>query len=176
VPILAAETEANIDLLQQAARLLTNLNDEILPRRSPLFPSASVGKHLRHCLDFYECFLRGLLSGKVDYTHRERDEKTEAHASVALRRAQQIVQGLERLEWDARRPLRIRAEETGEEQAAWSDSTVRRELQFLVSHTVHHFALIAALLRAFGEEPEAEFGVAASTLRHRREMRECLTS
>jgi hypothetical protein len=50
-------------------------------------------------------------------------------------------------------------------------STVARELQFLLSHTVHHYALIALILRLQGFEPGEEFGVAPSTLAHwRREV------
>jgi hypothetical protein len=46
----------------------------------------------------------------------------------------------------------------------WSGTSVGRELQFLVSHTVHHYAVIAAMLRPQGVEPGADFGVAPSTL------------
>ena len=42
-----------------------------------------------------------------------------------------------------------------------------RELQFLVSHTVHHAAMIAASCRARGLPTADEYGVAPSTLRHR---------
>lgn len=53
----------------------------------------------------------------------------------------------------------------------WSDSSVKRELQFLVSHTVHHYALIKELLRREGFDPGAEFGVAPSTLQARDQQR-----
>ena len=44
-------------------------------------------------------------------------------------------------------------------------STLSRELQFLVSHTVHHDALIAAAARALGVATEPDFGIAPSTLK-----------
>ena len=50
----------------------------------------------------------------------------------------------------------------------WSQSSVKRELQFLLSHTIHHYSLVAVALRTQGFEPGAAFGVAPSTLRHRR--------
>jgi hypothetical protein len=55
----------------------------------------------------------------------------------------------------------------------WSRSTAARELQFLVSHTVHHYALIAFILRANGIDPGADFGVAPSTLAHRKSQQSC---
>jgi hypothetical protein len=48
----------------------------------------------------------------------------------------------------------------------WTRSSIARELQSLLSHTVHHYALIAIALRLQGIEPSAEFGVAPSTLEH----------
>ncbi len=47
-----------------------------------------------------------------------------------------------------------------------SSSSLRRELHFLLSHTVHHYALIAMILARHGVEVEPDFGVAPSTLRH----------
>ena len=50
------------------------------------------------------------------------------------------------------------------EPAVWSRSSLLRELQFALSHTVHHYAIIARQLRERGAEPGADFGVAPSTL------------
>jgi hypothetical protein len=52
--------------------------------------------------------------------------------------------------------------------AVWCRSSVSRELQFLLSHTVHHYALIAMTLRAAGVELDEELGVAPSTLAYQR--------
>jgi hypothetical protein len=42
-------------------------------------------------------------------------------------------------------------------------TTLGRELLFLSSHTVHHFALVAQYCRAAGVEPEQDFGKAPAT-------------
>jgi uncharacterized damage-inducible protein DinB len=47
--------------------------------------------------------------------------------------------------------------------SAWS--TLRRELAFVVSHTVHHQALIAVLLSLVGVPVPDAFGLAPSTPR-----------
>lgn len=47
-----------------------------------------------------------------------------------------------------------------------TDSTIRCELQFLQGHTVHHYALIATMLRSLGLDTSREFGMAPSTLIH----------
>ncbi len=63
-------------------------------------------------------------------------------------------------------PIQIRLECGGAEAEQWSHSTVRRELQFLLSHTVHHFALIAVLLERFEIAVPDDFGIAPSTLKY----------
>ena len=55
----------------------------------------------------------------------------------------------------------------------WSGSTVQRELQFLVSHTVHHCALIKQILRQHGFEAGMEFGLAPSTKGHLQRQAAC---
>ena len=63
--------------------------------------------------------------------------------------------------------LSVRLEEAaGNPQ--WSPSSIARELQSLKSHTTHHYALIAVLLRLQGIEPHEEFGVSMATIRQRR--------
>ena len=52
---------------------------------------------------------------------------------------------------------------------AWQRSSLGRELQFVISHTVHHAAMIAVSCRARGLPTAEPLGVAAATLRHRRD-------
>ena len=54
-----------------------------------------------------------------------------------------------------------------EEGAVWTESTPERDLQYLQAHTIHHYALIAMILRLQGREPGKGFGVAPSTLTFR---------
>ncbi len=50
--------------------------------------------------------------------------------------------------------------------AVETDSTLERELAMLASHTVHHYAIVALLLRIKGVVVPETFGVAPSTQRH----------
>ena len=58
----------------------------------------------------------------------------------------------------------------GGDEIPWQPSTPGRELQFLVSHTVHHFAMIGGICHSLGVEVDKDFGVAPSTLRHQMEV------
>ncbi len=149
-------------LLDEGAALLERVDGGAFASDEPGRPQSSVGCQLRHCIDFYGSFLSGLPARRVDFEDRARDPRVAADRDVAagvLRRLAAELRALPPL--DPRLVLEVRGE-TGE----WCLSTLGRELQFLVSHTVHHFALVALMLRARGIEPGPDFGVAGSTLRH----------
>ena len=55
------------------------------------------------------------------------------------------------------------------EEALLGHSTVSRELMFLASHAVHHYALIRVHAMQQGIDLGADFGKAPSTLRHERQ-------
>lgn len=158
----------NVAFLAQGIALLERLDDATYARR-PELQLAAVGGHVRHCLEVYELFFHGLASGEIDYDARPRDQRVETERLYARDRARLLIEQLLALPDDlATQPLRVAMDRACEDPALdpWSQSTVRRELQHLRSHTVHHYALIAATLRVLGCEPGAEFGVAPSTLAH----------
>ncbi len=160
---------ANVAVLRQGRDVVDRVPDRLWAQETPLTPGGTPGRHVRHCIDFYAGLLRGLELGRIDYVSRARDPRTEADRAYALERLEDAARSLERrVAEESDLDLLVRGEEIGDPTAgAWTRSTLRRELQFLLSHTVHHFALLALLLRVSGLEPPAEFGVAASTLRFR---------
>jgi uncharacterized damage-inducible protein DinB len=160
-------------LLEQGAELAGRLELEAFAHVSPLAPGGSVGAHLRHVGDFVRAFLRDLGEGRIDYDRRERDERLERDALRARAELLRLAQALEALAGlSSERGLEVRSEACvcGPE---WQRSTVARELGTLLSHTVHHYALIAVLLRSRGLEPAPGFGVAPSTLAHWKEGAAC---
>jgi uncharacterized damage-inducible protein DinB len=157
----------NIAHLRQGISLVERLGEERLTRTSDLCPGGTVGAHFRHCLDFYDSFLEGLESGRIDYDDRERDPSSESAPARAAQRFREVVRALEAIPGQDRdRPLSVRGDGSREGEGGWFRSTLGRELQFLLSHTIHHFALIGFMLRAGGFEVDASFGVAPSTLRY----------
>jgi uncharacterized damage-inducible protein DinB len=158
---------ANLHYLQQAVSLLARLDDGQYCRPASTFYDSTVGGHLRHCIEHYLSLLSGLERGKVDYDDRKRDERIETVIAAAHRAVDQIAAGLEAL-LENEPPVGILVKmDCGGNEIEWQPSTTGRELQFLVSHTVHHFAMIGGICRTLGVVLEEDFGVAPSTLRHR---------
>ena len=170
----------NLTQLVQGARetlfeglaLLESVDDQCYAARSIALETDSAGSHMRHCLEFFECFLSGLGNRAVDYASRKRDRAIAQDRLLGMLRIAEMIdrlQMLERLDADDR--IVVRGED--DEQGCWTPSTLGRELAFLRSHTVHHYALMAIILRSQSLEVPAAFGVAPSTLRFQAEATAC---
>ncbi len=128
--------------------------------------AATMGAHVRHLLDHYDCLLDNAASGEVDYACRSRDARCETDARFAMDRIAQLIQRLRALKPDYTQPLKVR-HEPGDPALPANESSLGRELEFLHSHTAHHFALLAVIMTRQGISLPVDFGLARSTVRHR---------
>lgn len=161
--------EGNLIVLQQAVEVLRRLDDETYATggAAPADGLSPVGVHFRHVFDHYRAFLAGLAGDAIDYDNRQRQTPVEQDRRLAIATALGFATDLGRLPLGlGDRPIRISVRSVANHaaEADWSQSSVKRELQFLVSHTVHHYALIKELLRRAGFDPGEDFGVAPSTI------------
>lgn len=155
---------ANLTILKQGEALLRRLCDEAYTRCLPSVFGSSIGAHVRHNLDHYACFLAGLPSGRIDYTARPRNPRIETERPHALAEFSRVCGAFETLDMTSA-ALRVRSESNPDCPATLS--SMARELEFLLSHTIHHYAIVAILCRLQGISVDDGFGVAPSTLRHR---------
>jgi hypothetical protein len=166
--------QANIQLLDQSRDLLQRLDIETYVKTSPVFLNSAIGGHMRHCLEHYQSLIAGLHEGRINYDHRARDQKVETEPQAAEARMGELRNQLAGLD-PANLPedLSVLMDHGAESSTGvWQKSTLGRELQFLISHTIHHYALIAGLCRLHGVTICKDFGVAPSTLRHREAIRQ----
>lgn len=159
----------NVACLRAGEELLSKISPDLYTRCFSEGGGASIGEHFRHNLEHYGCFLDGLRVREIDYDARRRELQYSSDPHVAAEgfaAVREAVAELDTSEGDF--AVRVQMD-AGSNDAGdcWSQSSVRRELQFLLSHTVHHYAIIATLCRIGGYEPGSDFGVAPSTLRHR---------
>ena len=161
---------ANLHFLEQAGDLLERLDDEQYARPVASFYNSSAGGHVRHCLEHYHSLLAGVGSGKVDYDDRKRDRELECDTACARAQVDEVRERLKALA-TGEAPVGLLVKmDCGGEEIEWQPSTMGRELQFLVSHTVHHCAMIGGICKELGVELEEGFGVAPSTLRHQQAL------
>ena len=165
---------ANIYFLRQGKDFISTLSREAYTASAPPLYKSGIGPHFRHCLDHYQSFLNGMSDREIDYDARVRmtDVETDPVAATAL--IDSLIADLEQVSSDALEWTLQSKTDCGKNTASpWSFSSVRRELQFLVSHTVHHYALIALIARHQGNDPGADFGVAPSTLKYQESQARC---
>ncbi|MEO5821131.1 MAG: hypothetical protein ABIT71_11545, partial [Vicinamibacteraceae bacterium] len=141
LPALVAD---NILLLEQCADVLEALPYGVFATPDDRCLGGSIGGHVRHCLEHYGSFLAGLDSGLLDYDHRARDRRLQSERPAACAALRATATALARTLTFTRldRPVRVMAEgETSDGDVTLS--SIGRELSFLLSHTIHHCALIA---------------------------------
>lgn len=156
----------NLACLRQGLNLLDELDDQAYSEKLPHCHNSSIGGHFRHNIDHYRCFLRGLASGTVDYDARARQSQLEESVEAARTALSQLVTELEALrETNWAQPLRV-VMDSGEARPLPTSSSAGRELQFLLSHTIHHYALVATIRQLQGFSTPPQFGVAPSTCKH----------
>jgi uncharacterized damage-inducible protein DinB len=128
--------------------------------------SASVGAHVRHILDRYHCFFAGLQSGHIDYDDRKRDKSIETNLEAAQFALNSVARRIEdpQLASSLRRSVTVRESVHFDEPAVEVETRIDRELMALITHSIHHLAIISLVIRPLGYTMEADFGKAASTI------------
>lgn len=157
---------ANLVLLDQGLGLLSKHDSESFVLMDPTTYGSGIGAHFRHVLDHYFSFLNGVGTGVVDYDARERGTEVERDLEAAKTAISMVKKRLQALRCDGDRRLDVKLSSAVEDPNMRTSSSVGRELQFLVSHTVHHYALIAIASRLQRILPPSDFGVAPSTLKY----------
>ena len=165
----------NQQCLQQAIDLLEQITDELYSNNDGPHFMSGVGKHIRHILDFYANFLAGW-NTQVDYDARKREPRLEKDRRFCVQNIREIMEALNDLPVDVSEPsklLPVKNDEIGQGDgdALFCHSTLKRELQFLKFHAVHHYAMIVMILRIQGFEPPEDFGFAPSTLEYLKKLK-----
>ena len=125
---------------------------------------AVIGPHMRHTLDHFRCFLRGISDGVVDYDARERDPRIEREPSAFREAIREIESALEALDLDTlSSTLEIVQSASVSGRRASVTTTVERELVFLSGHSIHHLAIMSLLAERSGVAVPEDLSVAFST-------------
>jgi uncharacterized damage-inducible protein DinB len=165
-----AALQSNIHFIEQGIELLTSVSDDLYTKNNGPYNKSGIGRHFRHIIEHYFSIIDCDYNGLIDYDARERNLRLENDRQYMIDSLQEVSSSLTALHKSPEKldnAVQIRSNEgIGEENSPLSNSTIRRELQFLISHTVHHYALIGLILETLGFKPDESFGVAPSTLKY----------
>lgn len=153
--------------LEQGYDLIVALDEDAYMHPPRHLVASSIGAHYRHHLEHVQMLLQNLRGGTVDYDCRPRSARVEQDRDFALAMTRDLIQHLSSIsEQDLDAPLIIAHRTCTQDAARCAPSTLRRELLFLLSHTIHHYALIKLIAESLGQRVHCTFGVMPSTLAH----------
>lgn len=137
-----------------------------------LYQQAGIGRHIRHITDHFLCVRHGLETREIDYNLRNRHSLVERDPMAAHAQIGNLIEWCAALtDADIGHAVTVRAEilfdRTVEETFA---STFRRELLYLINHTIHHAAFVRLLAAREGLVLPAEIGIAPSTASFQRQQ------
>jgi hypothetical protein len=127
----------------------------------------SVGQHVRHVIELFQCLENGYEGGVVNYENRKRDHDIETNKELALRLLQNISVGLVRENKD----LVLEAcYGDANSESLQIGTNYYREIAYNLEHTIHHMALIrVGIAEVSSLILPADYGVAGSTVKFRKQ-------
>lgn len=157
------------NILGQVAWLLEYVSNEEYSQIIKNLNGSSIGQHVRHTLEFFECLFDGLEEGQVNYDDRHRNVFLENNTLEAKAVIEKLQEQLELNSDDTKLILN----QCYGDQNFEIPTTLNRELVYNIEHAVHHLALIRVGLKEIKPSLKLDecFGLASSTLKYRRSMK-----
>jgi hypothetical protein len=151
----------------QLSETLKQLSNEEYVQPSQILLRATIGQHVRHIIELFQCLEKGYDDGLVNYEKRKRDYQVETNKELASLLLKEIYQNIER----PNKEIILEAEDYCDSmEIVQIPSNYYRELAYNLEHTIHHMALIRVGINEVSSVvlPE-EFGVAYSTVKYRQQ-------
>ena len=127
----------------------------------------TVGQHVRHIIEMFQCLDEGYVQGEVDYEKRKRNRQIETDKAFATQLLKEISRQISR---DNKMLYLLTYYDELGEQPEKISTNYFREIAYNLEHTIHHMALIRVGLRELGDLPvDDSYGVASSTLKYRKQ-------
>jgi hypothetical protein len=132
--------QSALKTLQKSELLLTSLsNEELCDTSIPPYHS-SIGSHLRHILDFYDCALNINSDKKVDLTARSRNKDVESKCSSASEYLNSIMSKLNNTRYNMNDMVTVIDDlGLGKIEMQYTFGALISQAN---SHTIHHYAII----------------------------------
>jgi hypothetical protein len=156
----------NTVFVQLAESLVQISQQEYVQPCKTLFNN-TIGQHVRHVIELFQCLEKGYEQGIVNYEKRKRDQDIETNKELASRLLLEIHSGL------GKPNKELTLEATYDDHATQPiaiQTNYFREIAYNLEHTIHHMALIRVGLTEVAAITLPEnFGVASSTVKYKKQ-------
>jgi uncharacterized damage-inducible protein DinB len=140
-----------------------SLNDEQYCDTSVEPYHSSIGGHIRHVLDIFDCIFSGLDAGHVNLAARNRNVSVETDRQIALEYFEEVLRQLQALRSVDLNQLVEVCDDLGCGEVT-CNYTLAAALVQAHSHAIHHFASLGYIISSLGLElPNADFGYNPTT-------------
>ncbi|HMT28772.1 MAG TPA: DinB family protein [Bacteroidia bacterium] len=145
--------------IEELTGVLSKLPQEDYTRPCAALSDSTIGQHVRHIIELFQCLLNQYDGGVINYDLRERNQAIENGVEFAVLCLNVIRKDIDKPNKDL-----ILEGECGEFRTNYN-----RELLYNLEHCIHHQALIKVALLSFKSIAVSdEFGVAPSSLKYRK--------
>jgi hypothetical protein len=159
--------KAVYNVLLQLTGSLEQLNDVQYNHGCDQLSGNTVGQHVRHIIEMFQCLESGYQTGLIDYEKRERSRQLETDRLFAISVLHKISLQIQR---DNKMLDLLISYENPTTNGERIETNYFREIAYNLEHAIHHMALIRIGLREIGGIfVDDSFGVAASTLKFRKQ-------
>ena len=154
--------QSTLKSLQKSQVLLDNLSNTQLcdATVSPYY--SSIGTHIRHILDFYDCIFNTATENRIDLTARTRNKDVENDCGCAQDYLNLIIGRLSATTFDINEAVLVVDDlGLGKTEIPYTYGALFAQAN---SHTIHHYAIINYIFDSLGIViNDAEFGFNPTT-------------
>ena len=157
--------QSTLKTLQKSQALLDHLsNDQLCDASVPPYHS-SIGTHIRHILDFYDCIFNVNSENRVDLTARSRNKAVEADCECAQDYLNLIIGRLSASSFDMNDTVLVMDDlGMGKIEIPYTYGSLLAQAN---SHTIHHYAIINYIFDSLGIViTDSDFGYNPTTPKH----------
>ncbi|MFD0989033.1 hypothetical protein ACFQ1R_02885 [Mariniflexile jejuense] len=155
---------STLKTLEKSKYLLDNLNDSSLSDTSVSPYYSSIGTHIRHILDFYECIFNINSNNQIDLTSRSRNKQVESECKSSKQYLNTIIQKLKNFDKNMDETVSVFDDlGLGQVEIPYTYGALFSQAN---SHTIHHYAIINYILNGLNLAiKDCNFGYNPTTLK-----------
>jgi len=124
--------------LLELKAILSQIHELDYAKKIVVLSNATIGAHVRHILEFYECLFISNTNNMVCYDDRKRNYLLENNVRFTCDYIDEIIDQIEKVEINKRLLLKSKFEDS----EVIMETSLYREITYNIEHTVHHLAII----------------------------------
>ncbi len=159
---------ATASIFDQMTEQISGLTEEQYAQKLPIFSGSSIGQHIRHIVEFYECLFSQQGTNCVCYDRRNRDLSLETNPAVVIEKLRTYRALLDT--YLPNNPLTLVVYFTADEDEVPTEiaSNWGRELVYNIEHAIHHLAIVKIGLRESFPNVHivSNLGIAPATIKY----------